>query len=102
MYAAANRTIGPEFFKADFSIYCVIYVAVGGRGTLFGAVLGAFLVQYAKTAISDDNPETWQFIIGGLFIAVVLFLPEGIIGGLRKLKNRFRPWLGRYVTWKPT
>src|SRR5439155_2114934 len=46
LFAAANRTIGPEFFKVDFSIDAVIFVAVGGRGTLFGAVLGAFLVRY--------------------------------------------------------
>ncbi|HYV37458.1 MAG TPA: urea ABC transporter permease subunit UrtC [Gemmataceae bacterium] len=92
LYAAANRTIGPEFFKVDFSIDAVIFVAVGGRGTLFGAVLGAFLVRYVSTTISDDHPETWRFILGGLFIAVVLFLPYGIMGALRTLPNTIRTW----------
>ena len=55
LFAAANRTVGHEFFKAEFSIDAVIFVAVGGRGTLFGAILGAFLVRYFSTAISADR-----------------------------------------------
>jgi urea transport system permease protein len=59
----------------------VIWVAVGGRGTLTGAVLGAILVNYAKTTFTTGMlAPYWLFLLGGLFIAVTLFLPRGIIG----------------------
>ncbi len=58
----------------------MIWVAVGGRGTLHGAVLGAFLVNCAKTWLTGAMPELWLFVLGGLFIAVTLFLPRGLVG----------------------
>ena len=59
-------------------------VAVGGRGTLIGAVLGAVLINYAKSLISEQLPETWLFIQGGLFLLVVTALPDGVVGWWRQ------------------
>jgi len=59
-------------------------VAVGGRGTLFGALLGAVLINYAKSLVSEALPETWLFIQGGLFLLVVLALPDGLVGWWRQ------------------
>jgi urea transport system permease protein len=62
----------------------VIWVAVGGRGTLIGAVLGAVLINYAKSLVSEALPETWLFIQGGLFLLVVTALPDGLVGWWRR------------------
>jgi urea transport system permease protein len=85
LYVAANRTAGPEYFGIAFSIEVVILVAVGGRGTLIGAILGAILVRLANTYINDEYKGAWPIILGSLFVLVVVFLPEGIIGLFRKL-----------------
>ncbi|HRW67735.1 MAG TPA: urea ABC transporter permease subunit UrtC, partial [Candidatus Competibacter sp.] len=66
------------------SIEAVIWVAVGGRGTLVGAVIGAVLVNYAKTWLTGALPEVWLFALGGLFVAVTVLLPYGLIGLLRR------------------
>ena len=66
-----------------FSIEMVIWVAVGGRGTLVGAILGAVSITYAKSLVSEALPQSWLFIQGGLFILVVTALPEGVIGWFR-------------------
>ena len=66
--------------RAGNSIEIVIWVAIGGRGTLHGAILGAILVNYLKTWFTGAIPELWLFALGGLFIAVTLFLPKGVIG----------------------
>jgi urea transport system permease protein len=67
-------------------------VAVGGRGTLIGAVLGAVLVSFGETYINDLSREAWPIILGALFIGVVLFMPEGIVGWLRKQSGRMTSW----------
>ncbi len=85
LYVAANRTAGPEYFGIAFSIEVVILVAVGGRGTLIGAIIGAILVRLANTYINDEYKGAWPIILGGLFVLVVVFLPEGIVGLFRKL-----------------
>jgi len=90
LYTVANGLCGPEYLSVAFSIDAVILVAVGGRGTLFGAVLGAIVVSLARTHINEQYPEYWPIILGGLFVGSVLFLPEGIVGGVRKLAARFR------------
>ena len=59
-------------------------MAVGGRGTLVGAVIGAVLVNYAKTWLTGALPEVWLFALGGLFVAVTVLLPYGLIGLLRR------------------
>ncbi|MDN5679435.1 MAG: urea ABC transporter permease subunit UrtC, partial [Ewingella sp.] len=63
------------------------WVALGGRGTLIGPILGAGIVNGAKSWFTVAIPEYWQFILGGMFILVTLFLPQGVIGLLRKRKS---------------
>src|SRR5438132_7092409 len=90
LYVAANQLCGPGYLDVGFSIEMVIFVAVGGRGTLFGALLGTLLVNFAKTRISEAYPNAWTIILGLLFIGVVLFMPAGIVGSLRKLVARIQ------------
>jgi len=72
--------INPSEFSPINSIEVVIWVAVGGRGTLFGAIAGAILVNYAKTYFTSALPEVWNYALGALFVLVTLFLPRGIVG----------------------
>ena len=90
LYVPQVGIINPGEFAPAGSIEAVIWVAVGGRGTLFGAILGAVLVNAAKTLFTGQLPELWLFALGGLFIVVTLFLPQGIVGLLR-LRRAPRP-----------
>jgi urea transport system permease protein len=94
LYVPQVGIINPSEFAPANSIETVIWVAVGGRGTLVGAVLGAFLVNFAKTYLTGAIPELWLFALGGLFIAVTLLLPKGILGLLSTLRPR-RPVVSR-------
>ena len=80
LYTVQSGIISPQFMAVPFSIEMVIWVAVGGRGTLIGAVLGAVVINYAKSLVSEQLPETWLFIQGGLFLLVVTALPDGLVG----------------------
>jgi urea transport system permease protein len=80
LYTVQSGIVSPQFMAVPFSIEMVIWVAVGGRGTLIGAVLGAVLINYAKSLVSEALPETWLFIQGGLFLLVVTALPDGLVG----------------------
>ncbi len=80
LYVPQVGIINPGEFAPAGSIEAVIWVAVGGRGTLHGAILGAVLVNLAKTYFTGRLPELWLFALGGLFIAVTLFLPRGFMG----------------------
>ncbi len=83
LYVPQVGIINPGEFAPGNSIEAVIWVAVGGRGTLTGAVIGAVLVNYAKTYFTSGIlAPYWLFMLGGLFIAVTLFLPRGIVGSL--------------------
>jgi urea transport system permease protein len=73
------------------SVYMVIWVAVGGRGTLFGAVIGALVVNGVETALSESFPAIWQLFLGALFLGVVLLFPNGIVGAAGGLWQRFGP-----------
>ena len=84
LYTVQSGIISPQFMAVPFSIEMVIWVAVGGRGTLIGAILGALLINFAKSLISEQLPETWLFIQGGLFLLVVTALPDGLVGWWRK------------------
>ena len=93
LYTVQSGIVSPQFMTVPFSIEMVIWVAVGGRGTLVGAILGAVAINYAKSVVSEALPQSWLFIQGGLFILVVTALPEGVIGwfqgdGPRNLLNR--------------
>jgi urea transport system permease protein len=89
LYVPQIGIINPSEFAPGNSIEAVIWVAVGGRGTLVGAALGAVLVNFSKTWLTGAMPEIWLFALGALFIVVTLFLPKGIIGTASEmLKNR--------------
>ncbi len=81
LYVPQVGIINPSEFAPANSIEAVIWVAVGGRGTLVGAVIGAILVNYAKTTFTSGAlAPYWLFMLGGLFVAVTLLLPRGIVG----------------------
>lgn len=89
LYVPQVGIINPGEFAPANSIEVVIWAAIGGRGTLVGPIIGAVLVNYAKTWFTAAYPELWLFALGGLFVAVTLFLPKGIVGTLGEL------WKGR-------
>jgi urea transport system permease protein len=83
LYVPQVGIINPSEFAPANSIEAVIWVAVGGRGTLVGAIVGAVLVNFAKTWFTSGAlAPYWLFLLGGLFIAVTLLLPRGIVGTL--------------------
>lgn len=86
LYVPQVGIINPGEFSPINSIEIIIWVAVGGRGYLFGAVIGAVLVNYGKTYFTGAFPEIWLFFLGGLFVVSTLFLPKGVVG---LVKSRF-------------
>lgn len=86
LYVPQVGIINPNLFSPLFSIELVIWVAIGGRGTLYGAIIGAFVVNYASTYFTSAFPEIWLYFLGGLFVLVTLFLPKGIVGLISKIK----------------
>src|SRR5204863_5323752 len=80
LYVPQVGIINPGEFAPINSIEAVIWVAVGGRGTLFGAAAGPVLVNYAKTYFTGALPELWLYALGALFVLVTLFLPRGLVG----------------------
>ena len=87
LYVPQVGIINPGEFAPLNSIEVVIWVAIGGRATLYGAVLGAIGVNYAKTWFTAAFPEFWLFALGGLFVLVTLLLPRGIAGLWRRRKE---------------
>ncbi|MGA7932956.1 MAG: urea ABC transporter permease subunit UrtC [Kovacikia sp.] len=83
LYTVQSGIITPKAMDIAFSIEMVIWVAVGGRGTLIGAILGALIVNFAKTLLSEQFPAFWLFFQGALFLIVVTVLPSGILGWFR-------------------
>jgi urea transport system permease protein len=88
LYVPQVGIINPSEFSPINSIEIVIWVAVGGRATLLGAILGALIVNYAKTYFTGAFPEIWLFALGGLFIAVTLFAPRGLLGFFQTKDNQ--------------
>ena len=80
LYVPQVGIINPSEFSPLFSIEVVVWVALGGRATLYGAVIGAILVNYGKTVFTGIMPDAWLFALGGLFVLVTVFLPKGIAG----------------------
>jgi len=83
LFTLQTGIISPKAMDIAFSIEMVIWVAVGGRASLVGAVLGALAVNLAKSRLSERFPDIWLFFQGGLFLLVVLVLPDGIVGLVR-------------------
>jgi len=80
MFTLQVGFMSPSFVGIVPSIEMVIAAAVGGRASVFGAVIGSLLVNFGKTYFSESFPELWLFLIGGLFIAVVMVFPNGLAG----------------------
>ena len=80
LYVPLVGIINPGEFSPGNSIEAVVWVAFGGRGTLIGAILGAFSVNALKTWLTSFAPDLWLLVLGALFIIVTLFLPRGLIG----------------------
>ena len=89
--------MSPSFVGIVPSIEMVIYTAVGGRLSIFGAVYGALVVNFAKTTFSESFPQLWLFGLGGLFIAVVLVFPNGLAG---IWKDHVQPRIDRLIAWR--
>jgi urea transport system permease protein len=95
LYTVQTGIITPKTLEVAFSIEMVIWVAVGGRGTLSGAILGTLLVSYARTFFGEKFPGFWLFFQGALFLIVVTALPDGIVGWLRdRAEIQIRELLG--------
>ncbi len=90
LYVPQVGIINPSEFAPANSIETVIWVAVGGRGTLIGAAFGAVLVNFAKTWFTGALPELWLFALGALFIFTTIFLPKGILGLLARKPKKPR------------
>ncbi|WP_369985487.1 urea ABC transporter permease subunit UrtC [Thalassolituus sp.] len=102
LYVPQVGIINPGEFAPINSIEMIIWVAVGGRGTLFGAVIGAVLVNYAKTYFTGAFAELWLFMLGGLFVLTTLYLPKGVVGLWAQIKDKFFSSGGGGQSGKPT
>jgi urea transport system permease protein len=89
--------MSPSFVGIVPSIEMVIFAAVGGRMSLLGAVYGTLLVSFGKTYFSESFPELWLYLMGGLFIVVVMYFPNGIAG---LWESHGRTWLSRFALGK--
>jgi urea transport system permease protein len=90
LYVPQVGIINPSEMSPANSIEIAIWAAVGGRGSLFGPIIGAFAVNGAKSWFTVAYPEIWLFFLGALFIGVTLFMPKGIVGVAAQLRARFR------------
>lgn len=85
LYTVQSGIVSPQYMAIAFSIEMVIWVAVGGRATLVGAILGTLLVNWARALLSENFPEVWLFFQGALFLLVVTALPDGVVGWLNQV-----------------
>ncbi len=96
LYVPQVGIINPGEFSPLNSIEVVIWVAIGGRATLYGAVIGAILVNYAKTVFTGLMPESWLFMLGALFVVVTLYLPQGLAGVVQNYRDSaLKTWLDK-------
>ncbi|MDM9648112.1 urea ABC transporter permease subunit UrtC [Rhizobium sp. S163] len=91
LYVPQVGIINPGEFAPANSIEVVIWTAVGGRSTLIGPIIGAIMVNGGKTIFTGLFPEFWLFALGGLFVAVTLFLPKGIVGTIGQYIGKRKP-----------
>jgi urea transport system permease protein len=96
LYVPQVGIINPGEMSAANSIEMAVWAAVGGRGTLIGPIVGAFLVNGAKSWLTVSAPEFWLYFLGALFIGVTLYMPQGVVGLLRKV------WGKRETAQTPT
>jgi urea transport system permease protein len=88
LYVPQVGIINPSEMSPAASIEMAIWAAVGGRATLIGPIIGAFIVNGAKSWLTVAFPEVWLYFLGGLFIVVTLFLPQGVVGLVKKLRGK--------------
>jgi urea transport system permease protein len=88
LYVPQVGIITPAKIGVLPSIEMIIWVAVGGRGTLVGPVIGAFGVNWLQSILTTNYPDLWLLVLGGLFVGVVLFFPDGIVGSVQRLLPR--------------
>jgi urea transport system permease protein len=100
LYAPQVGIITPSQIGVLPSIEMVVWVAAGGRGTLIGAVLGAIGVNWVRSMLTTQYPDLWPFFLGGLFVGVVLLLPDGCIGLIQRVWANLRR-CSRGVAAKP-
>ncbi len=84
LFTVQSGIITPNAMDISFSIEMIIWVAVGGRGTLVGAIIGALLVNFGKSILSEQFPAFWLFFQGAMFLVVVAAVPDGLVGWLRR------------------
>ncbi len=84
LFTVQSGIITPNAMDISFSIEMIIWVAVGGRGTLVGAIIGALLVNFGKSILSEQFPAFWLFFQGAMFLIVVAAVPDGLVGWLRR------------------
>ncbi|MBT5109088.1 MAG: urea ABC transporter permease subunit UrtC [Rhodospirillaceae bacterium] len=101
LYVPQVGIINPSEFAPANSIEVVIYVALGGRGTLVGAAVGAILVNFAKTIFTGAYPEFWLFFLGGLFVVSTVFMPKGVIGVWSDVRDKWRARRARTAVTVP-
>jgi urea transport system permease protein len=88
LYVPQVGIINPGEMSPANSIEMAVWVAVGGRGTLIGPIVGAFLVNGAKTMFTAYFAEYWLFLLGAMFVLVTLYLPDGVVGLWRRLRGK--------------
>ncbi|MEY4017710.1 MAG: hypothetical protein RLZZ189_1508, partial [Pseudomonadota bacterium] len=88
LYVPQVGIINPSEMSPANSIEMAVWAAVGGRATLIGPILGAFLVNGAKSWLTVTAPEFWLYFLGALFIGVTLFLPQGVVGFIQKILSK--------------
>ncbi len=95
LYAPQVGIITPGRIGVLPSIEMVIWVAVGGRGSLIGAVIGAVGVNWARSYLTSSYPDYWLYFLGGIFVLVVQFFPDGVVGLARDLPRKVESWFRR-------
>jgi urea transport system permease protein len=88
LYVPQVGIINPSEMSPGNSIEMAIWVAVGGRGTLIGPILGAFIVNEAKSFLTASLSDYWLFFLGAMFVIVPLWLPKGVVGLFQRLRNK--------------
>ena len=97
LYVPQVGIINPSEMQTDKSLEIIVWVAVGGRGTLLGPIVGAVVINALKSWATRAYPDLWLLMLGGLFILVVLFMPKGIVG----IPAQIRALLGRKKANEP-
>ena len=104
LYVPQVGIITPQDMNVDASILMVVWVALGGRGKLWGAILGALVVNVLRGSLSSDLPGIWPFLLGGLAMAVILLFPEGFVGIWAKMERQLTSdegWFRAGITISP-